>query len=200
MCRSSHLLTSAGPLKCTHMAIVGSACPDTINMICQQKVTNYGKYVSFGICSSNRCGLFPLYRCCSFSTGTGFIFEDQFLQISALLPSSNIYGLGEHTTRLRLPTNITLTMFSQDTPPLPSVSFGPNFFGMGDREEDIRRGSDEHSTKFSSQQRTFMECIHFILDWNKMAVLMECSSSIVMPWVSNGGGGGGGGVINSLRL
>ena len=28
-----------------------------------------------------------------------------------------------------------------------------------------------------------MECIHFILDWNKMAVLMECSSSIVMPWV-----------------
>ena len=29
-----------------------------------------------------------------------------------------------------------------------------------------------------------MECIHFILDWNKMAMLMECSSSIVMPWVS----------------
>eukprot|EP00731_Ephydatia_muelleri_P000495 Em0001g495a len=55
-----------------------------------------------------------------FSTGTGFIFEDQFLQISALLPTSNIYGLGEHTTRLKLPTNITLTMFSHDTPPLPS--------------------------------------------------------------------------------
>ncbi|KAL5515500.1 hypothetical protein EMCRGX_G000674 [Ephydatia muelleri] len=55
-----------------------------------------------------------------FSTGTGFIFEDQFLQISALLSTSNIYGLGEHTMRLRLPTNITLTMFSHDTPPLPS--------------------------------------------------------------------------------
>ena len=73
----------------------------------------------------------PIY---SFSTGTGFIFEDQFLQISALLPSPNIYGLGEHTTRLRLPTNTTLTMFSHDTPPMPSVS--P--WGMGGSVKDAR--------------------------------------------------------------
>ena len=36
---------------------------------------------------------------------------------------------------------------------------------------------------FRSHQRTFMEYILFILDWNKMAVLMECFSSIAMLWV-----------------
>ncbi|XP_012274416.1 lysosomal alpha-glucosidase [Orussus abietinus] len=45
----------------------------------------------------------------------GFIFADQFLQISALVPSHNIYGLGEHQTHLKLNTNWQLfTLFNRD--------------------------------------------------------------------------------------
>ncbi|XP_062523496.1 lysosomal alpha-glucosidase-like [Corticium candelabrum] len=36
------------------------------------------------------------------STVGGFIFSDQFIQMSALLSSSNVYGLGEHVAPLKL--------------------------------------------------------------------------------------------------
>lgn len=57
------------------------------------------------------------------STGTavfnssvgGMIFEDQFIQLSTLLPSLNLYGLGEHVEPLKLDVNWTLaTLFSRD--------------------------------------------------------------------------------------
>eukprot|EP00118_Oscarella_pearsei_P007834 m.39311 g.39311 ORF g.39311 m.39311 type:complete len:667 (+) comp32704_c0_seq8:17-2017(+) len=49
------------------------------------------------------------------STAGGFIFEDQFLQMSALLPSSNLYGLGEHVAPLKLDLNWQqLSLFSRD--------------------------------------------------------------------------------------
>ncbi|XP_076621881.1 lysosomal alpha-glucosidase [Colletes latitarsis] len=53
----------------------------------------------------------------------GFIFADQFLQISALLPTHNIYGLGEHETNLKLDTNWKiLTLSNLDQPPMENAN------------------------------------------------------------------------------
>lgn len=52
------------------------------------------------------------------STG-GFIFADQFLQISGILPSNYIYGLGEHKSHFKLNTNWQrFVMFNRDRPPI----------------------------------------------------------------------------------
>jgi len=60
---------------------------------------------------------------CRFSTVGGFIFADQFLQISSLLPSWNIYGIGEHRSSLKLNTNWqSFTLFNKDQPPTENVS------------------------------------------------------------------------------
>jgi len=49
------------------------------------------------------------------STVGGMIFEDQFLQISSRLPSSNMYGLGEHVDPLKLNTSWRMdTLFARD--------------------------------------------------------------------------------------
>ncbi|XP_015118649.1 lysosomal alpha-glucosidase isoform X2 [Diachasma alloeum] len=62
----------------------------------------------------------------------GFIFSDQFLQISTLLPSHNIYGLGEHRTSLKLNTNWqTFTLFNKDQPPTEHANlYGSHPFYM----------------------------------------------------------------------
>ena len=50
----------------------------------------------------------------------GLVISDQFLQISSYLPSSYVYGLGEHATPWRLDMNYSkLTLFSRDVPPDP---------------------------------------------------------------------------------
>lgn len=64
---------------------------------------------------------FFISRFDSINTG-GFIFADQFLQISALLPSHNIYGIGEHKTKLKLNTNWQMfTLLNKDQPPIENV-------------------------------------------------------------------------------
>jgi lysosomal alpha-glucosidase len=51
------------------------------------------------------------------------IFADQFLQLSALLPSSYIYGLGEHRSTLLLSVQWQrFTMFNSDHGPEENVS------------------------------------------------------------------------------
>ncbi|EDO41811.1 predicted protein [Nematostella vectensis] len=63
------------------------------------------------------------------STVGGMIFEDQFLQISSLLPSSNIYGLGEHADAFKL--NVTWrrdTMFARDVATPEGMQY--NLYGV----------------------------------------------------------------------
>jgi lysosomal alpha-glucosidase len=53
------------------------------------------------------------------------IFADQFLQLSALLPSSYVYGLGEHRSTLLLSVQWQrFTMFNHDHGPEENVSKG----------------------------------------------------------------------------
>lgn len=51
------------------------------------------------------------------------IFSDQFLQVSTKLPSSNIYGLGEHVGSLKHSTDWKrFVLFASDQPPYPGKS------------------------------------------------------------------------------
>ena len=60
-----------------------------------------------------------------FDTSVGpMIFSEQFLQIASMLPSENIYGLGEHVLGLKLSTKWNLlTLFARDIgdPPVSCV-------------------------------------------------------------------------------
>lgn len=53
----------------------------------------------------------------------GFIFADQFLQITTLLSTNNIYGIGEHRSSLKLNTNWqSFTLFNKDQPPTENAN------------------------------------------------------------------------------
>lgn len=53
----------------------------------------------------------------------GFTYSDQFIQLSALLPTKYIYGLGEQRSSLMLDMNWkTYTFFNHDNPPTNGVS------------------------------------------------------------------------------
>ena len=62
------------------------------------------------------------------STAGAMIFEDQFLQLSTLLPSNVIYGLGEHVEDFQLNTNWSrLTLFARDA---GTPVGGTNLYGV----------------------------------------------------------------------
>ncbi|XP_011639981.1 lysosomal alpha-glucosidase-like [Pogonomyrmex barbatus] len=72
----------------------------------------------------------------------GFIFADQFLQISALLPTNNIYGIGEHRSSLKLNTNWqSFTLFNKDQPPTENANlYGSHPFYMVIEESGMAHG------------------------------------------------------------
>ena len=54
----------------------------------------------------------------------GFVFSDQLLQISSLLPSHYVYGLGEHNGPFLKSTNWKqYTMWNMDSAPSDTVCF-----------------------------------------------------------------------------
>lgn len=58
----------------------------------------------------------------------GFIFADQFLQLSAQFVGK-IYGIGEHQTNFQLDTNWSrFTLFNRDVVPLENVSISSAFY------------------------------------------------------------------------
>jgi alpha-glucosidase len=62
------------------------------------------------------------------TTGTNIVFQSQYLNLRTWLPNDpNLYGLGEHTDSLRLPTtNYTRTLWNRDAYGIPS---GTNLYG-----------------------------------------------------------------------
>ncbi|XP_019853735.1 PREDICTED: lysosomal alpha-glucosidase-like [Amphimedon queenslandica] len=89
---------------------------------------------SFSLTESESFG-FEIKRTSSqatlFKMAPGLVVSDQFLQISSHLPSSYIYGLGEHATPWRLDMNYSkLTLFSRDVPPDPVFDTTRNLYGV----------------------------------------------------------------------
>ena len=63
------------------------------------------------------------YSVFSFNSSVGgMVFENQFIQLSSLMPSNVLYGLGEHVAPLQLDVKWTRsTLFSRDPGGTPEV-------------------------------------------------------------------------------
>ena len=91
------------------------------------------------------------------STAGAMIFEDQFLQLSTFLPTTNIYGLGEHVDSFRLNTTWQkLVMFARDggTP-----YGGINLYGVHPFYVGIESDGNAHGV--------------FLLNSNAMEVILQ---------------------------
>lgn len=81
------------------------------------------------------------------TTDTNIIFESQYLNLRTWLPNDpNLYGLGEHTDSLRLPTtNYTRTLWSRDAYGVPSNT---NLYGNHPVYFDHRGDAGTHGVFF----------------------------------------------------
>ncbi|KAJ5746908.1 uncharacterized protein N7511_008604 [Penicillium nucicola] len=81
------------------------------------------------------------------TTGTNIVFQSQYLNLRTWLPDDpNLYGLGEHTDSLRLPTtNYTRTLWNRDAYGVPS---GTNLYGDHPIYLDHRGEKGTHAVFF----------------------------------------------------
>ncbi|XP_066934983.1 lysosomal alpha-glucosidase-like [Clytia hemisphaerica] len=78
----------------------------------------------------------------------GFIFADQYLQIASVLPSSNIYGLGEHVLGLKLNTSWSrLSLFSRD---IATPEGGVNLYGVHPFYVGVEKDGNAHGVFFKN--------------------------------------------------
>ncbi|KAF2725593.1 glycoside hydrolase family 31 protein [Polychaeton citri CBS 116435] len=83
------------------------------------------------------------------SSAATLIFQDQYLRLRTALPGNpNLYGLGEHTDSMRLPTDdYTRTLWSRDAYGIPS---GTNLYGNHPIYFDHRTDSGTHAVFLKS--------------------------------------------------
>lgn len=81
------------------------------------------------------------------TSDTNIIFQSQYLKLRTWLPNDpNLYGLGEHTDSLRLPTtNYTRTIWNRDSYAIPSNS---NLYGAHPLYIDHRGEKGTHGVFF----------------------------------------------------
>lgn len=81
------------------------------------------------------------------TTDTNIVFESQYLNLRTWLPDEpNLYGLGEHTDSLRLPThNYTRTLWNRDAYSIPSNT---NLYGDHPVYVDHRGDAGTHGVFF----------------------------------------------------
>lgn len=81
------------------------------------------------------------------TTGTNIVFETQYLNLKTWLPDDpNLYGLGEHSDSLRLPTtNYTRTLWSRDAYGIPPNT---NLYGNHPVYVDHRGNDGTHGVFF----------------------------------------------------
>ncbi|XP_040976019.1 lysosomal alpha-glucosidase-like isoform X6 [Aquila chrysaetos chrysaetos] len=102
------------------------------------------------------------------TTVAPLIFADQFLQISTLLPSKFLYGLGEHRgTLLHSLDWSTLTLWARDVPPTESF----NLYGAHPFCLVMEEGGDAHGV--------------FLLNSNAMEVVLQPAPGLT--WRTIGG-------------
>lgn len=91
----------------------------------------------------------------------GFIFCDQFIQVSSSLSSSYIYGLGEHRSSLVLPTDWQrFTFWARDQSPSPNV----NLYGVHPFYINLEPNGDTHGV--------------FLLNSNAMDAILQPAPAI----------------------
>ena len=81
------------------------------------------------------------------TSGTNLIFQSQYLSLRTWLPNDpNLYGLGEHSDSLRLPTtNYTRTLWNRDAYGIPSET---NLYGAHPVYVDHRGKNGTHGVFF----------------------------------------------------